>query len=465
MNNSVKQSQEDNSDEMIDIRIEDSLVQESLLKIDASSIKDDIILLLIFFGIIILNFFVGCSNIKENIKETENHPFTSNMLMNYQKTELSNKNRFISLFLYFDRLETDETVKMRANFTYEAKFFKGKTLLRTTKQKITNILFQSKSGYSTTLPFNFYYDQIIDYERIFVTIQFVTELENEYENATISVYYGNSFLNLISISLKSTFSMIHIFLLILIILQLKGERIKYWHLEQKLTIPLVFFTIFYNDPIEIIHLLISPSYSVLIFDCIAKSVFTSYFEFFILALFDSLRYKNRKIKKFFFTPKIIFILFLFSVSLSHRIYDTITSFDSSPAFEQDSVELAFRIIEIIFHLIYYLWFVSSLVKSAMQVDVTERYKFNIYFATCFSSLMVLSLSYCLSFIEFFKNKTLNIFVPIATINLFVMLMLCFHYPYEVLDGRFDVGQQQQNQNQNQNQDVLIYSSSKINTEI
>lgn len=54
--------------EMIDNRIEESLVRESLMKIDASSMKNDIFLLLIFFGIIITNFIVGCTNIQEHYK-------------------------------------------------------------------------------------------------------------------------------------------------------------------------------------------------------------------------------------------------------------------------------------------------------------------------------------------------------------------------------------------------------------
>lgn len=456
MKDAHNEVKEDNSDEMIDIRIEESLVRESLMKIDASSMKDDIYLLLIFFGIIALNFLIGCTKIQEYYKETESHPFSPTTLINYQKNDISSRNQFISFFLYLEGEETTQATEFRANFTYESKCYKGKDLLRTTRQQFTNFQFKTQENSMTTLPFNFYYDQIIDYERIFVTVRLISETESDYENATISIYYGNNFLNVIQISIKSTFSIIHIFLLILIVLQLKSEPFRYWHLEQKLTIPLVFVTIFYNDPIEIIHLLISPSYSILIFDCICKSVFLTYFEFFILSLFDSLRYKNRKIKKCFFTPKIVFILFLFVVTLSHRIYDTITSFDSSPSFERDSVELAFRIVEIIFHLFYYFWFISSVVKAAMQVDVTERYKFNVYFAICFSSLMFLSISYCLGLFDFFKNKTLNVFVPMATVNLFVILMICFHYPYEVLDGRFDVGQQQKQQNQNE----LAESSSK-----
>lgn len=465
--NNRKQGNEENSEDMIDIRIEESLVRESLMKIDASSLKDDVPLLFLFFGIISLSFIVGCTNLQEHIKESENYPLSTNTIIIYQKTELSSKNKFFSLFLCLNRKDTDGSAELRANISFDARCYSRKTLIHSSTQQYDNFLFKSQDDDMTTLPFNFYQDQIIDYERIYITFRIISSEESEFENATITVYYGDKFLNVIELTIKTTFSILEAFLLVHIILQLKSEPIRYWHLEQKLTIPLIFVSIFYNNPFEIIQI-ISPSYSFLIFDCIVKSIFSSYFELFILALFDSLRYKNRRIKKCFFTPKIIFILILFSVSISHRIYDTITSFDASPILEHDSVETAFRIVEIILYIFYYIWFISSVFRAALQVDVTERYKFNIYFATCFASLVFLSLAYCLNLFEFFKNKTLEIFVPLSTINLFVILMMCFHYPYEVLDGSYDVThtpQQQNNKNgekdQQQNQNVLLDSISQI----
>ena len=55
------------------------------------------------------------------------------------------------------------------------------------------------------------------------------------------------------------------------------------------------------------------------------------------------------------------------------------------------------------------------------------------------------------------------FVPIATINIFVILMYYFHYPYEVIDGRYDNSNNENNEktNKNDNQNTFIDSTSQI----
>ncbi|KAK8839430.1 hypothetical protein M9Y10_031781 [Tritrichomonas musculus] len=433
MDNTVKDG---SSDDMIDIRIEESLVRESLMKIDASNIRDDVLLLSLFLGIIIFSFILGCTNLQEYNNENPSQPIVANNVINYQKSDLTRRNRFVSFFLYLDREEVKDDVRAEVNLTYEAMCFSDNSLIHKSNKQFNNLNLYSAQGYTSTYPFNFYFDQIIDYNRISLDIRLITDPEINFENVTISVYYGDEINTVISTLIKFTFSVIHFILLIKTISKLRTTTIRYWHLEQKLTIPLIFISIFYNNPFELIQI-VSPSYAFLIYNCIIKSIFSAYFEFFILALFDSLRFKNRKIKACFFTPKIIFILFLFFISLVHRIYITITSFDTSPALDQDKSESVFRIIDLILYLLYYVWFMVSVILAGFQVDITERYKFNVYFTTCFASLMLLGIVYCLNLFAFFENKTLGFFVPLTTINLFVILMFCFHYPYEVLDGRYN----------------------------
>lgn len=456
--------EDDTSNDMIDIRIEESLVRESLMKIDASNLKDDFKLFLGYFGIILLSFILGCTNLQRFDKELISHPLQSNMIINYQKKDLSSPNGFIALFILLKSENSTNNSEVRVNLTYETACSNSKSvIIHKSNQQINNLLLRTPNGYDTTLPFNFYFDRIIDYTQISLNLRLVTP--ETFQKVNLLVYYGDKYVNVISIVVKCIFALIHLFLLIKIIQRLKTESVRYWHLEQKLTIPLVFISIFYNNPLEIIQLF-SPSYALLIYYCIAASIFSAYFEFFILVLFDSLRFKNRRIKRCFFTPKIAFFLMLFFISLLHRIYITITSFDTSPTLRHDKVESIFRLIELILHLVYYIWFFVSVILAGFQVDITERYKFNVYFTTCFISLLMLALSHFLHIFEFFENKTLNLFVTIATINMFVILMLFFHYPYEVIDGRYDNNdsneKQENEKNKNDDQNTFIDSTTQIN---
>lgn len=460
MDSPLNQDKDDTSNDMIDIRIEESLVRESLMKIDASSLKADLKLFICYIMIILFSFILGCTNLRRFNKETITRPIQTNTILNYQKKDLTSPNRFISFFVYLVTNNYTEDSMVKVNLTYDAICYSKNTIIHKSNQQINNLLF-IPSYQGTTHPFSFYFDQIIDYNQISLDLRLITNQIN-YQNVTLLVYYGGEYINIISVVIKSIFAIIHLILLIKIVRKLKTESVRYWHLEQKLTIPLVFISIIYNNPFEIIQLF-SPSYLLLIYDCIIKSVFSAYFEFFILALFDSLRFKNRKIQRCFFTPKISFILVLFLISLSHRIYTTITSFDTSPTLRQDKVESVFRLVDLILYLLYCVWFVVSVVLALYQVDITERYKFNVYSVTCFISLVLLALSQFLHFFGAFENKTLNVFVPIATINIFVILMYYFHYPYEVIDGRYDNSNNENNEktNKNDNQNTFIDSTSQI----
>lgn len=430
---------DDTSDEMIDIRIEESLVRESLMKIDASNFKDDLKLLMLYFGIILIAFLIGCTNLHPVNSESITSPInTSKTLMSFGVSDLSSKNLFISFFIYFSRIKSLENAQISLNLTYEAKCSDRSILVHSSSKPFYGLVLSSENSLSTHL-FNFYFDQIIDYDNIEINLQFSTS-SSEFQNATLTVYYGEQKTTMILMISKLVFSVIQLLLLVNVLLKLKATPIKYWHLEQKLTVPLLFITIFYNNPFEFIQM-ISPSYAFLIYNCIVRSLFSTYFQFFILALFDSLKYKNRKTQACFFIPKIIFIFVIFLVSVFHSIYDVITSFDTSPSLEDDQTESVFSFTQNFLYLIYFAWFLISVVLARYRVDITERYKFNVYFATCLLSLLILAVSYLMQkHLIFFKNKTLNLFVAIATQNMFVILMFWFHYPYEVIDEQYSNGE-------------------------
>lgn len=461
----LNQDKDDSSNDMIDIRIEESLVRESLMKIDASNLKDDYKLFIVYFGIIILSFILGCTGLQRYDKEIITKPIQPSSTINYKKTDLSSPNSFISFFISFSNPNTSQPIEFNVNLSYDAVCLSKGIIIHKSNEQINNLLVQSYYNYDSSL-FNFYFDRIIDYDQITVNLKLITP-DTHFQKVSLIVYYGDKYVNLIIICIKCIFALIHLLLLIKVIQKLKVESVRYWHLEQKLTIPLIFISIFYNNPFDLIQAF-SPSYSLLIYDCIVESVFTAYFQFFILALFDSLRFKNRKIQRCFFTPKISFILTLFLISLSHRIYITITSFDTSPTLRHDGISSVFRLIELILYLLYYVWFLVSVILAGFQVDITERYKFNVYFVTCFVSLLMLAFSRFLHIFQFFENKTLILFVSIATINMFVILMLFFHYPYEVIDGRYDNNNNNENQgndngNKNNDQNIFTDSTAQIET--
>ena len=216
---------------------------------------------------------------------------------------------------------------------------------------------------------------------------------------------------------------------------LRPTPVKLWHLEQKLTVPLLTLCILYNDPFYIFQAK-SPTYVYILWNTIATSIFSAYFQFFILVLFDSLRYKNRKTDRFFFWPKIAFCILLFLSSVIHGIYDDISSFHGTSADNYDSIEEILRWTQIMLNLFYLVWAIITIILAGIQIDVIERYKFYMYVATGGTSLLVLAIVRILfTALRLFRNSAIHFVMIFAIQNSFVLMMMYFHWPYEVINDQ------------------------------
>jgi hypothetical protein len=206
--------------------------------------------------------------------------------------------------------------------------------------------------------------------------------------------------------------------------------IKLWHLEQKLTIPLLVLDAFFCNPFYIVQAYRPSQFSILI-NTFLNAVFTSYFRFFVLVLFDSLKYKNRKTDGCFFGPKLFFALVQFLVSAGHGITDDVISFGESP--HSDVMGLFLERFEAVLFVIYYVWTIISIIGAFAQVDVTERYKFNMYLAAVGSCLIILGLVQgVFRKLRLFRDSSLHFVIAFSMHNVFVLLMAYCHWPYEVL---------------------------------
>jgi hypothetical protein len=149
-------------------------------------------------------------------------------------------------------------------------------------------------------------------------------------------------------------------------------------------------------------------------------------------LFDSLRFKNRKVTKWFFVPKIAFIMILFVSSVVHRVYDDIALF-GLPHVGKDHIEEGLRDIGFGLSVVYLAWAAVAIVYAAIKVDVTERYKFNLYCASGVTAVGSMALAkWLLALFSGLRQSSVVFIVAPGVENLFVLLMAYFHWPYEML---------------------------------
>ena len=434
----LKKKMKTSSDDMIDIQIEQSLGRETLMAIDSANFREDLFSILGFVLILIITTIAGILGPKPTETQTSTTKISHLTSIGTTSTgietqeismyilNISTYNRFISFSIHFNRKDAQTDIFQNISYSYRIAFYnKGKqTNLFTYQQGKANIY--ALKGFYKSNSIDLYKTEALDFDQV----QFIATLDepNGYEFIVLSETHGYSQHTLFQIYFKTIFAFIEIAFLLLFVIRLRSLPFNLWHLEQQLTIPLVVLAILYNNPFSI-YTSTHPSFFSNIIGDIFEAAFTIYFRFFILVLFDSLRYKNRKTDKYFFLPKIVYSLIMFIVLLISMITENgqIRILPQTPV-------LSF--INTLLFTIYLVWSGFSICIAFCQVDLTERYKFMVYAASGALALTLLAISSVLfDFLGYFKESALGFVEVYAIQNVFVMLMVYFHWPYEILQDQ------------------------------
>ena len=419
MNEEINKS---SSDEMVSIQIEESLMRETLMAIDSANFKEDFITISSF--IIIMIFIILTGIIGPPISVSNEYEFLISNNSNIfdipsRFSNIRTFNKFIQLSLILIKKENINLTFIPLDFRYTIQCSKDDILISEFIQppKQINLSIKNKISNSILL----YNDNLINYDTINIQIR-IENANYNFLKSKLFISIGTMEHSFFQVYFKSCFLLITFLFLILLYLRLKNLEIKLWHLEQKLTLPLLILLIFYNNPFSIFELFY-PSLLLSILNIIFSSLFRSYFSFFILILFDSLRYKNRKTDNYFFLPKILFCILMFLIYSINNILKLFKSNDLNN-------------LETIIYLIYSIWAFISVILSAYQVDITERYKFLIYFISGLITLLILvSIEILMNYYNYFINSSLKFVISLGTENIFTFLMTYFHWPYEVFQDQ------------------------------
>jgi hypothetical protein len=202
--------------------------------------------------------------------------------------------------------------------------------------------------------------------------------------------------------------------------------LEVWHIEQKLTIPLLFLCLLFCNPAYVVQAF-RPSHIFIHLHSIFIALFTSYFRFFLLALFDLFRYSNRKPRTLFWVPKIFYMVTQAAVSL-------IAKFVVGRPIEGEFIETAMHpveIIELVVAVSYFCWLFLLVFTVSCSVDFVERYKFHFYVIATGNVLgMTTMVEGVMPLFRLFETTSLRFVMPFSLINIFVLLMVYCHWPYE-----------------------------------
>ena len=302
--------------------------------------------------------------------------------------------------------------------------------------------------------------------------------------------FGNSSIPFYQSFIKLFFFTINLILIVSFLCRTRCNT-TVLHLEQILSIFLLFSTFLIDNPFHYFLIVKLPKFS-LIYDEISKTLFNVYLRFFIFVLFDSLRFKNRRIGRCFFIPKIFFFFFfLFFEIISSLIQakkavdfkwpNTLLQSFKKPNLITNKNEMAkiyknelkfnkrlnmysnerllhnnlcFGLINNdvydgndgknfygktvyflskIFDLSFITWFIIVIIRSFKDIDVTERYKFFMYFSVTAVMFLLIGITDCfLARMKKFANTLIPFLFKLSIHNFFAILMMIFHWPYELI---------------------------------
>jgi hypothetical protein len=223
--------------------------------------------------------------------------------------------------------------------------------------------------------------------------------------------------------------------LLLFVCKLKGTPFKLWHLEQKLTHLLMILGFGMNNPLHLFFVQSSFPF-LLVIESICGSVFVVFLKYLSLVLFDSLRFKNRKIGECFFTPKLVFFGFFFMADCLES-FIRFTKFQRLGIVRESLLDQIVVLLSAVFEGIFVGWLLLAVVRSWREMDVTESYKFRLYAVVC---LFCIGLLFVIELVQQFSTVSERSCLPfIASItlqNLFIVLMTLFHWPYELMSDQY-----------------------------
>lgn len=420
------------SDSMIDIQIQESLVRESLMTIDTANFTEDILTFGGFVLIVVLAVFTGiygppAAQVVQ--KEYELLQNRQKEVFTYDSPQISSLNRYISFSIMVRRKDIADDMTGHLSVGCGVLCKNDDIPVKQTPLFFESVPFQAKQKSRDSTEVRIYTERIITYSQVSLTLSIEGDLE-KYSHIVIRCVTGDSDYTIFQIYFRLAFAIFVLLFVIGLYQKLRTIPVKFWHLEQKLTIPLLILDFIFCNPWYAVQAY-RPTHRYVVMRTVANAGFTSYFHFFVLALFDSMRYKNRKTDRCFFTPKITFSVVQFLVSAFRGVSYDFISFGAAP-FGGDKFDYALAQADAVLSAVYYLWVLWSIAVAAYQVDVTEQYKFHKYLATVSSSLLVLGIVRVLSgYFDLPSARSTYFTVSLAVQNALVMLMAHYHWPYEV----------------------------------
>jgi hypothetical protein len=425
-------------DELIRLQLEDEFVVDTLMVIDSANLAGGIRILAGFAAALLAMILIGVLGPAAIIQldSPRFRVFNDGVSHSLQQFpwgvgNLTTFNRFVRVAFSVRRNDVLDRMNESLRYKYEFRFREPKNeVVDLASELFEHAQIVMKPGRNTSSAIVIYSEVIITYSSFNVSL-ILQDPPWGLVGARINARFGNPRHTYFQMVFRVAFSLAVLVCWRIMLRALRRVPVRLWHLEQKMTLPLLVLAFLYNDPLYCVNAA-RPRHAYFIFDTIVRAVFVAYFRFFILALFDSLRFKNRKVTAWFYISKLSFIMIMFASTVVHGIYDDITLFvQQHPG--KDNLEEGLRGTELALYRAYIVWAGITIVNAGVVVDVTESHKFYLYCAGGVTAVGTMAIVHLLfeSFVTL-RRSSLRFVVGSGVENLFVLLMAYYHWPHALL---------------------------------
>jgi hypothetical protein len=417
-------------DDFIRLQLEDKNAQETLMVVDSVDLAGGIRIIATFsVALIAITLFGIFGPPAVKTQSSPYQPLHHGDAVEQFKlriSPLSSLNRFLRVYFVLVRSDTRHTLNGTLQYRCHFSFRKsgGSSVLKSAELETVPV--RLRRGRTTTGRILLLSDNMVTYSEADVRLELRGALPG-ISRVQIGARYGNVRHTYFQMAFCVVFALSALTCSRVMLRALSRTPIGQWHFEQKLTLPLIVFAFSRNNPMFCLYVR-WPTRIYVIFDTIAKAVFAGYLRLFILALFDCLRFKGRKVTTAFFLPKLAIVLALFASSIVHGIYDNIVG--------KHNVDEGIHGTELVLTLVYIGWAAMSILRAGVAVDVTERHKFNLYAAAGGAAIATMALvQLLLGAFATLRHSSVRFVVAPGAESLFALLMAYCHWPYDVLQRK------------------------------
>jgi hypothetical protein len=419
------------TDDFIDVQIQENLGRETLMTIDSLNQCQDWFSLFGFFAIFVILLVAGYFGPEAHSTKVYEKIDSDSTVFFYKG--LTPMNRFIHMNMYFLIESREDKIPGKINASCSVTLENSKKGKKSTTNFGGIVELKADIRENRTHKIHIFSEEVIDFDAIDGKIVLNNKEPKKHLTSIVELGVGSVDHTYFQIYLRITLSLVQVIFFVSFSLRLRQIDRKMWHLEQKITLPLILITLFHTNPLFFLQVK-NPSRLFNTLNKIIRSLYESYFCCFILLLLDSLRFKNRKTDEYFFIPKVIWAIVIFIVSIIRSI--TADSRSHFLHLEESKADYYEKMTHAFIGILYLINVVLSIIKSYIKVDSTEKFKSVVYMITCTIVLaLLLASDICFNYFGIFENTSIPVTALYALQNLFSLMMTYFHWPYEILEDQ------------------------------